>query len=111
MTLLPPEPVVPDEHHANGRFVPRYDDIGQTGHLLFTALPVALGQTGWIAVSRLISTDTFRRTRIMPILSRFVIESGAAPFSSNASMDAATTIQFAHTLGADSQVERLVLNM
>lgn len=111
MTLLPPEPVVPDEHHANAPFVPRYDDIGQTGHLLFTALPVALGQTGWVAVTRLVSNDAFQRTRIMPILSRFVIESGAAPFSANAPMDAKAAIQFAHTLGADNQVERLVLNM
>ncbi len=111
MTLLPPEPVVPDEHCARAKFVPRYDDISQTGHLLLTALPVALGQTGWSALARLVSNDTFQRTRVMPILSRFVIESGTAPFSVNAPMDTAATIQFAHTVGTNDQVERMVLNM
>ncbi len=111
MTLLPPEPVVPDEHRASDKFVPRYDDIGQTGHLLLTALPVALGQTGWAAVTRLVSSDTFQRTRVLPILSRFVIEAGAAPFSVNNPMDAEGTIQFAHTLGANGHIQRLVLNM
>jgi hypothetical protein len=111
MTLFPPTPVVPDEYRARAPFVPRYDDVGQTGHLLIAALPIALGQSGWAAVSRLVSNDTFRRTRVMPILSRFVMESGAAPFSVNAPMEAEATIQFAHTLGQDGQIERLVLNM
>lgn len=111
MTLLPPEPVVPDEHRACAQFVPRYDDIGQTGHLLLTALPVALGQTGWAIVSKFVSEDTFRQTRVIPILSRFIMETGTAPFSVNTSMDADASIQFAHTLGANGQIERIVLNM
>lgn len=111
MSILPPEPVVPDEHRARARFVPRYDDIGQTGHLLVTALPIALGQTGWAAVAKNIPEDTFRRTRILPILSRFIVEAGAAPFSVTTPLDTEAVIQFAHTLGADGQIERLMLNM
>lgn len=111
MSLSPPEPVVPDEHRARGPFVLRYDDIGQTGHLLVAALPIALGQTAWAAVNKSIPEDTFRRTRILPILSRFAVEAGAAPFSVTERLDAESVIQFAHTLGSDGQVERLMLNM
>ena len=111
MTLLPPEPVVPDEHRAHAKFVPRYDDIGQSGHLLLTALPVALGQTGWALVSQFVPEGTFQQTRVIPILSRFVVETGTAPFSVNAHMDAEASIQFAHTLGANGLIERIVLNM
>jgi hypothetical protein len=111
MSLLPPEPVVPDEHRAQASFVLRYDDIGQTGHLLLHALPMALDRTGWAAVIRRIPNAVFQKARILPILSRFVMESGAAPFSANDRMDAEASIQFAHTLKADGQIERLVVNM
>lgn len=111
MTLLPPEPVVPDEHRGRRLFVPRYDDIGQTGHLLLHALPIALGQTAWPVFTRFLSKDAFEKTRVLPILSRFAIETGAAPFSANDSMDSEATIQFAHTVGTNGNVERLVLNM
>jgi hypothetical protein len=111
MSILPPEPVVPDEQRARSPFVLRYEDIGQTGHLLVTALPPALGQTAWLAVGKSVPADMFQRTRILPILSRFVVESGAAPFSVTTPLDAEAVFQFAHTLGADGQIERLVLNM
>lgn len=111
MIRMPPEPDVPNEHRAQARFVPRYDDIGQTGHLLMLALPVPLGQTGWAAVSRFAPEDAFRKTRVLPILSRFVMQTGAAPFSVGGHLDAECSVQFAHTLGTSGQVERLVLNM
>lgn len=111
MSRLPPQPVVPDEHRAQAPFVPRYDDLGQTGHLLLEALPVTLGRTGWSATTRLIPDDVFRQKRMLPILSRFVMESGAAPFSVNDRMDAEAAIQFAHTQKSDGQVDRIVLNM
>lgn len=111
MSLLPPEPIVPDEHRARGKFVLRYEDIGQTGHLLVTSLPLALGRTGWSAVSKRISDATFQRTRILPILSRLVMETDAAPFSVSTPLDAESVIQFAHSLSAKGQVERLFVNM
>lgn len=111
MSLLPPEPVVPDQQRARAPFPLRYDDIAQTGHMLVTAIPVALGDSGWKIVSKYISDDTFRRTRILPILSRFVIEAGSAPLSVASRIESESAIQLAHTLGPDGQVERLVLNM
>lgn len=111
MSPLPPEPIVPDEHRARGKFVLRYEDIGQTGHLLVSALPLALGRTGWSAVSKRIADETFQRTRILPILSRLVMETHAAPFSVATPLDAESVIQFAHTAGANGHVERLVVNM
>lgn len=111
MTLLPPEPVVPDEHRVRAPFVPRYDDIGQTGHFLLSSLPIALEHSGWAAVGRVVAEETYRVSRILPILSRLTVEAGGAPFSANASVEADAAIQFAHTLGAQGQVERIVLNM
>jgi len=111
MTLIPPEPIVPDEHRARTPFVPRYDDIGQTGHLLVIALPIALEQTGWVALEKHVTEEVIQRTRILPILSRFVIEAGDGPFSANRALEGNGCFQFAHTLGAGGQVERLVLNM
>lgn len=111
MSRLPPQPVVPDEHRAQAPLTLRYDDLGQTGHLLLEALPVALGRTGWSTVTRQIPDEVFRQKRMLPILSRFVMESGEAPFSVNDRMDAEASIQFAHTEKSDGQVDRIVLNM
>ena len=111
MSLLPPEPIVPDEHRARGSFFPRYEDIGQTGHLLVTSVPFALGRTGWSAVSKRIPDSEFQRTRILPILSRIVIEGHAAPFSVAAPLESESVIQFAHSRGSNGHVERLFVNM
>lgn len=111
MSLLPPEPVVPDELCSRASFRVRYDDIGQTGHLLLHALPIALGQTGWAVVSRMVAEEVFRKTRVLPILSRFIMEAGSAPFSVNTPLDAEGRIQFAHTIDSEGNVDRLVLNM
>lgn len=111
MTLLPPEPIVPDEHRARASLRVRYDDIGQTGHLLLHALPIALGETGWAVVSRMASEEVFRDTRVLPILSRFIMEAGSAPFSVNTPFDVDGRVQFGHTITSDGTVDRLLLNM
>lgn len=111
MSRLPPSPVVPDEHRAQAPVTLRYDDIGQTGHLLLEALPVALGRTGWSVTTRLIPDELFRQKRMLPILSRFVMESCEAPFSINDRMESEASIQFAHTRKSDGHVDRIVLNM
>jgi hypothetical protein len=111
MLRLPPPPVVPNEHRAQAQINPRYDDIGQTGHLLLEALPIALGRTGWSATTRQIPDKLFRQARILPILSRFIMKSGDAPFSVNDRLDADGSIQFAHTRKPNGQVDRIVLNM
>jgi len=111
MTHLPPKPILPAEQRIRAPFVPRYDDIGRTGHLLVSSIPIALGETGWSVASRLISRDAVRQTRILPMLSRLVVEAGAAPLSLVSRIEADAGIQFAHTRGPEGQVERLVLNM
>ncbi len=111
MTLIPAEPQVPETQRANGPVLVRYDDISQSGHMLISAMPFAIGQICWPAVFRHPASKSFRTSRIIPILSRFVLESGAAPLSVSSNIECETRFHFAHCASPEGKVERIVLNM
>ena len=76
----------------------RFEDVTQDGRLVLEALPNALGPTIWrgILAHDPASAATFA-AGIVPILSRFVMEGAAGPFSANVPVEAEGTCQLART--------------
>ena len=85
----------------------RFEDVTQDGRIVLEALPNALSATVWSAILR---EDSFSRPLyaqgIVPILSRFVLESGRGPFAATAPIEA----EGGHQL-ARSGDGRIVLDM
>src|SRR5258706_14855199 len=67
----------------------RFEDVTQDGRLVLEALPSALGPTVWHGVR---DHDKAARScmkhGVVPILTRFVLEGTAGPFSANAPVEA-----------------------
>jgi hypothetical protein len=106
LSLIPEEPAVPAEQHAAGRVFLRYEDLSQDGHLVVEALPHALGEV-W---RRVVQQHGPPRSA-HPILSRAVAESGEGPIGVSARIEARGFYQLAHTVGADGEVDRIILAM
>ena len=111
MTFIPAEPEVPEAQRASGRLALRYEDIGQNGKLLLDAMPVVLGPSIWRAVWEQGAASALAAEGTLPILSRFVIESGEGPLSVMSKVEGEGRFQLVHTVGATGAVERLMLNM
>jgi len=104
MPAFPPTPT--ETPRAEARLHLRFEDVTQDGRLVLEALPNALGPTVWrgIVNEDPTSAATFAQG-IVPILSRFVLEGGAGPFSANAPFEAEGTCRMARADG------RIVLDM
>lgn len=111
MTFIPAEPEVPEAQRASGRLALRYEDISQNGKLVLDAMPVVLGSSVWRAVWERSAASALAAEGILPILSRYVIESGEGPLSVTSKVEGEGRFQLAHTVGADGAVERLMVNM
>ncbi len=85
----------------------RFEDVTQDGRLVLESLPNAIGPTVW---RRMLTGDPFARfckdRGIVPILSRFVLEGTAGPFSAGSDVEAETTYQIAL-----SENDRVVLDV
>jgi acyl-CoA thioesterase FadM len=88
----------PERPRATGRAFLRFEDVTQDGRLVLEALPTALGPTVWRG---LIEKDPGARAcfanGVLPIISRFVLEGTAGPFSANGRVDAEGTYRLART--------------
>jgi hypothetical protein len=93
---------------ARGRLYLRYEDICQDGRMVVEALPNVFG-TVWrhLAAGRPVSFGE----GVVAILSRVIVEGGDGPLSVNAKAEAEGFYHLARVVGADGQVERLVLAM
>jgi hypothetical protein len=111
MSFIPAEPEVPDAQRASGPLTTRYEDISQNGKLRLDAMPVVLGPSVWRVVWQGGGASALAAEGIMPILSRFVVESGEGPLSVLSKIEGQGRFQLAHTAAADGSVERLMLNM
>jgi hypothetical protein len=85
----------------------RFEDVTQEGRLVLEAIPNALGPAVWRAI---IGKDPAARELfargIVPVLSRFVLEGKAGPFSANAAVEAEGACRLAR-----SEDGRIVLDM
>ncbi len=100
---------------ARGRVTLRFEDITEDGRLLLEVLPNALDATVWKGQleSDPLGRECFRRG-ILPILSRFVLEGTAGPFSTMKPLDAEGGFELAVVREGgrdDGPVERTILNM
>jgi len=110
LSLIPEEPVVPPEQHAAGRVFLRYEDVSQGGHLVVEALPNALGEV-WRRLLQGRAQQHGSPRGAYPILSRVVAESGEGPIAVHAQIEARGFYHLAHTVGADGEVDRILLAM
>ncbi len=109
---LPPEPDVPDSMRATASSHLRYEDIAQDGRVLLGALPHSVGLVVW---QKLLQNHegsrAAARAGIVSILSRLVVEGTDATLSVRKPVDFGGCFQFAHTVDAAGQVNRIVLNI
>jgi hypothetical protein len=111
MTFIPAEPAVPAEQTAKGSLVIRYEDISQTGKLLLDAMPVVLGPSLWQALAQHPASEAMREDGVVPVLYRLVLEGGEGPISVWSNVAGEGSFELAHTVGADGEVDRLVVNL
>jgi hypothetical protein len=96
-----------DTPRNSARIHLRFEDVTQDGRLALEAFPNALGPTIWSGLlARDPSSSAAVAAGVVPILSRFVLEGGAGPFSAIAPVEAEGTCQLA--LSADG---RFMLDM
>ena len=64
--------------HGTAKLFPRFEDVAQDGRLVLGSMMHGMGAAIW---PKLPPADDFVATGILPILSRLVMEAGAAPIS------------------------------
>ena len=109
---FPAPPDVPPSQRGATSVPLRYEDVTQDGRLQLDALAPALGDVVWRQLlAAHPAAGPMREQGIVPILSRLVMEGGKGPHSTDHPMQASGLYDFAHVLGTDGGVERLVVNM
>ena len=110
--MLPPLPNLPGTQRATGSFPVRYEDIAQDGRLLLEASTTALGAAVWGPRITKHPLNTYmREARIVPILTRLVVEGTPGPFSVIGRLTANGAFQLAHARAANGDVDRIFLDM
>ncbi len=111
MDWFPDEPEVSAAERATGEAALRYEDIAQDGRLMLLALPQSIGDVIWRKLLLHHPAAHDPNHGIIPILTRFVLEGGGGPASVARPVSVAGRYQFAHTVGSDGAVDRILLNM
>ncbi|MEO8878034.1 MAG: acyl-CoA thioesterase [Polyangiaceae bacterium] len=96
---------------ASGKLLLRYEDVVQDGRMMLQTLPVALGVI-WRAIS--LPTEARRAMRkqgILPIMTRYLIESGPGPFAVENPLEVQGDFKLAHSVDRENKVDRLYLDM
>lgn len=97
----------PGAHNVSD-FLPRYEDVTQSGRVLLPALAAALGKTVWrelIEPSPV--TELMRAQGVVPILRRMVVRMAKGPFSPLAPFDVVSAYQLAHEPAPSGGAARL----
>jgi hypothetical protein len=107
VTIAPPPQDIP---RALAGVPIRFEDVTQDGRFVLEALPNAVGPAIWQAI---IQKDpafvTLFNNGILPMLTRFVLEATAGPFSAHAAVEAEGACRIART--EDGSEVRFVLDM
>jgi hypothetical protein len=111
MDWFPVEPDVDPAQRAEGESGLRYEDVSQDGRALLLGLPHAIGDIIW--KQRLVHHGINRvaHAGVIPVLTRFVLEGGQGPIAVRWPLSGRGAYQLAHTVGADGEVDRVMLNM
>lgn len=106
-----PVPVQPDDAWTSKAEVPiRFEDVTQDGRFVLEALPNAIGPTIWRGIlTKNQSFISLLNAGVLPMLTRFVLEGTAGPFSANATVDAEGACRMART--EDGGETRYVLDI
>ncbi len=112
MPTFPEPPSVPEDRRASGTVPIRYEDIAQDGSLALEGIAPAIGEVVW----RQLFTPSpvmkaLREQRIVPILTRVVIEGEGGPFSTFHPLEATGTYALRHVANDAGDVERIVIDM
>ncbi len=90
----------------------RYEDIAEDGRLALHAVPPAVGEVFWrFAMERGRAQPFLRDPGTIPILTRLVTEGGDGPLGVRAPLVGHGAFELAHSVGADGQVDKLLLNV
>jgi acyl-CoA thioesterase FadM len=106
----PDEPEVAPEARGSGEAPVSYEDIAQDGRLNLLPLAHAFGSVVWRQLLIHHPVVALNRSGVVPILTRFVFESGEGPFSVRWPLAVDGRFQLAHTL-TNGDVDHLMLNM
>jgi hypothetical protein len=112
MFTVLPRPELPVDQSASGPMSLRFEDVSQDGRLMVRGIPHGLGEVLWREV--LASHAIYRgllAEGVVPILSRLVIGSLDAPIGIAKPLEASAGFQLAHTVNANGEVDRLILNL
>jgi len=112
MPRFPEPPNVPSDRRASGTVPIRYEDIAQDGRLALEGIAPAIGEVVWrklLAPSPVL--QALRVQKIVPILTRVVIEGEGGPFSTFHPLEATGTYALGHTANDAGEVERIVVDM
>lgn len=111
MLYIPTPLDVPQSQQAGGKLRVRYDDIAQNGKVRLTAIPPLMGEIVWgLFLSEQKHIEMYRQG-IVPILTRLVLTNAPGPFSATRDLEGSGGYQFAHSVGAQGEVDRLYVNM
>lgn len=89
-------PAPPSAAAATGKVTLRFEDVTQDGRVVLEALPTALEPTIWRGVlTRDLAAQACLAHGVVPILTRFVLEGTAGPFSPYAAVDAEAAYRMA----------------
>jgi len=97
VTLFAAIPAPPaDSPRSRAKLYLRFEDVTQDGRLVLEALPNSLGPTLWQGIFRQDpGTRACFENGVFPIVSRFVLEGTAGPFSAYGSVEAEGTYRIA----------------
>jgi acyl-CoA thioesterase FadM len=111
--LAPIPPVPADASRARASVPTRFEDVTQDGRFVLEALPNAVGPAVWSAI--LTKDPAFRallKRGVLPMLTRFVLEGTAGPFSANADVEAEGACRIVRTEESGEGAEvRFVLDI
>ena len=109
--LFPHLPEVPSEQTVTVAGPLRYEDVAQDGRLILASLPHFMGLS--VFQGLLVKVPAARANAhagVHGILTRLAIEGGGGPVSVRKPVTASGGYQLAHALGANGEVDRLLLN-
>jgi hypothetical protein len=109
---FPEPPNVPDDRRATGTVSIRYEDISQDGRLALEGLAPSIGEVVWRQLlSKSRAMHALREQKVVPILTRVVMEGEGGPFSTFHPLEATGTYALGHAVNAAGEIDRLVIDM
>ncbi|MSP23990.1 MAG: hypothetical protein EXR75_02275 [Myxococcales bacterium] len=112
MSRMLAAPEVPETQRIEAPVPLRYEDVSEDGRLALHSMPQAIGEVFWrYAMARGRAQAFLRDLGVVPILTRLVTEGGDGPLGVRAPLHGAGVFELAHSVDANAEVDKLLLNV